>query len=455
MDSVTFTPIGAGTDIGANCYLLSCDGHQILLDCGIHPKKEGKEGLPDFSLLQRAPEAVIISHGHIDHCGAVPYLLKRFPSSVCYATQPTVSIMDRMLHNSVSVMNTLALERGIRDYPLYTHPDVDLAIRRIYDMELDSEFALTRKSPVRAQFRHAGHVLGSASVLVRLPGHTVYYTGDICTIDQELVTGLTPLDSSIEVDTLVIESTRAAHVEDYPSSREEGIDRFAQETGAVLRDGGAVLVPAFALGRSQELLNIICRLQRMGRLPEVPVYTSGLGRAIYEVYSRYPDHLRPDATLQPLYQFDRIGDVWERKVARQLIRKPCIIVATSGMMIESTPSAMIAMEMVRHKRHGIFFVGYLDPDTLGYKLLHAKKGDELCFEVSSPPVKVKLENIQQFHFSAHAPREDLLAIIASIKPRHVVFIHGDPEAIEWMWANCNGAYRKFTPSIGQTVALEG
>ena len=112
---VRFTPLGGGREIGANSYLIRVNGHDILLDCGVHPKKEGRGALPDFSLLERAPDAVIVSHGHVDHCGAVPELLKHFPTTVPYATEATVSIMERMLHNSVSVMSTIARERRIKE----------------------------------------------------------------------------------------------------------------------------------------------------------------------------------------------------------------------------------------------------------------------------------------------------------------------------------------------------
>ena len=105
--------MGNGSEIGANSYLVACGSEQVVLDCGLHPKLEGRAALPDLRPLRGDPVAVIVSHGHIDHCGATPYLLKQCPSTECYATQPTLSIMDRMLHNSVAVMGTLALERGI------------------------------------------------------------------------------------------------------------------------------------------------------------------------------------------------------------------------------------------------------------------------------------------------------------------------------------------------------
>lgn len=455
MNKVQFMAIGGGAEIGANSYLITAEDHDVLLDCGIHPKKEGVEALPRFDLLKRSPEAVIVSHAHIDHCGGVPYLLRDHRKTECYATQPTVRIMDRMLHNSVSVMGTLAVERGIPEYPLYSHADVEYVIRRSYGLAFEQEFALTWDSPFRASFHSSGHVLGSASVLLRAPEHTIFYSGDVCLTHQELMAGLRLLDTSEEITTLIIESTRGTHEEGHAITFEGETDRFTLEVSKVLEQGGVVLVPSFALGRTQELLNVIARLQESGYIPSVPVYASGLGRAVYEIYDKYTDYLRPDSTLRPLFEFNRIGDVWDPEVRRDLIGKPAVIVATSGMMVENTPSSMIASELVKHNKHGIFFVGYLDPDTLGYKLLHAKTGDQMGFELKGRPVTIKLENRQSFNFSAHAPREDLCKLIDHIAPKNVVFVHGDPEATAWMAENTNARYRKFIPQIGECIELEG
>lgn len=454
MSDVTFTALGgSGVEIGASCFLISSNGKDIILDSGLHPKKEGKASLPDFSLLRRAPDAVLITHGHVDHSGSLPYLMKHFPGASGYATKPTVQIMDRMLHNSVSVMSMLALERGIREYPLYTHRDADNALRRTYGLRFDREFSPVGDAPVRARFHHAGHVLGSASVLLKLESHTIYYTGDVCAANQYLMRGMDLLDKDVQVDTLIIESTRGAQDESTLRSYGKEIRRFTREIKAVLDGGGVVMVPCFALGRTQEMLNIIDKLQTDGQLPKVQVYASGLGRAVYEIYMRNRQYLRPEAPMSPLEQFKRIGDVWDPKVARDLLREPCIIVATSGMMIENTPSAMIAKEMVKEDRHGIFFVGYLDPDTLGYALLHSEPGQKLAFEPGGKEVPVTLRNIRNFQFSAHAPRQDLLRLIEHIEPRNVVFVHGDEEAVAWMRDNAPAGCTKIAPAIGETVAL--
>ena len=167
LSTLTFTPCGGGREIGANSYLIRVNGHEVLLDCGLHPKKEGTSSLPDLSLLRRAPDSVLISHAHVDHCGAVPELLKQFPSTVPYATQATVRVMDRMLHNSVAVMRAMATERGISEYPLYWHEDVDFAVESVNGMAPGEEFDVVPDGSVSACFQHAGHVLGSASEIGR------------------------------------------------------------------------------------------------------------------------------------------------------------------------------------------------------------------------------------------------------------------------------------------------
>lgn len=454
LGKITFSPIGGGREIGANSYLLGIDGSSVLLDCGLHPKKEGRESLPDFSLLRNAPDAVVISHGHVDHCGALPYFLKLFPGVPAFATDATTGIMDCMLHNSVSVMTAMSRERGIHDYPLYTHEDVGYAHQMLNPQRFDREFSLGVDGDVVVKLHHAGHVLGSASMLLRTDGHTLLYTGDICATDQELMAAMEPHDRLGQVDTLVIESTYGANVEADKLSYRQQVEHFGTALRRVLERGECVLIPAFALGRTQEILNIVARLQDSGQIPSVPVYASGLGRAVYEVYNRFPEYLHPDATLQPLSRFGRVGDVWDRENVQDLLSEPCIIVATSGMMVENTPSALIAEEMVQHRKHGIFFVGYVDPDTLGYRVLHAKKGAVLSFGINRAPVKVVLENIIHFHFSAHAPRRALRALIERIHPKNVIFVHGDPEAIDWMYEETRGECAKFCPMMGETVSVE-
>jgi len=453
-NTISFDVLGGGGEVGASCFQLRINGHHILLDSGTHPKKEGLESLPEFSLLTRAPDAVLISHAHVDHVGSLPYLSKQFQHIKSYATTPTGRIMDRMLHNSVSVMTTIKRERGIEAYPLYQHEDVAYAMRGLHGHEYNEPFDLPLPTPINVSFHPAGHVLGSASILLKTPGHNLFYTADICESDQELMEGFAPHDFDVPIDTLIIEATHGATEESRVQSYEEETVRLGESIAEVIRAGGTVMIPCFALGRMQEILNIVARLQEEGAVPKVPIYASGMGRAIYEIYDRYYEYLSPEAMLRPLDMFGRIGNIWEPSVVQGMLAKPCIIVATSGMMLENTPSALIAEQMVREERHGIFFVGYLDHETLGYKILHGEKGASFTFALGHPPVEKKLDNIKRFHFSAHAPRKALKRVVEKLQPKNVIYVHGDPDALRWMQDNTANGARSHIPTVGQSILLE-
>ncbi|HDP35205.1 MAG TPA: hypothetical protein ENN29_08875, partial [Candidatus Hydrogenedentes bacterium] len=280
------------------------------------------------------------------------------------------------------------------------------------------------------------------------------YTGDISHTRQFLVGGCARPRKGLQVDTLVIESTLGATESETNGSYTEEVYRLADAIRRVLHRGGSVLLPSFALGRTQEMANIIAQLQEEAVIPFTPVYTVGLGRAVYEIYYKFSDYLHPQATLRPLSRFERLGNVWETSVVQDLLRRPSIIIATSGMMTENTPSAMLAQTMVKSSHHGIFFVGYLDPDTLGYKLLHAAPGDVLQFEYDRPGVEIVLEDIARYRFSAHATRSELAAIIERLQPRNIIYVHGDADALEWMRENTGGDANTFAPLVGETVTIE-
>jgi len=453
--SAYFTSLGSVGEVGASAHLIEIGGLSLLLDSGLHPKKEGRASLPDFNHLRRAPDAVLVSHGHHDHCASLPYFLKMFPSTTPFATDGTVAILERMLSNSVSVMEKMRIERGIEDYPLYSRDDVAAAVRKLgRGIPMGREFSVRPGKDVTVCFSPAGHVLGAACTRITTPGHSVLYTGDICVIDQELMPGIKLPPEARDVDTLIIESTYGANDVAHEIEYKNEVARFAEACTRVINREGVVLIPSFALGRTQEVLNMISRLQHRGKIPDVPVYASGLGRAIYEVYQRFHHELKRNVIMTPIENFYSVGDVWDPKVVRALIAEPCIIVATSGMMVENTPSAMIAERLVLDKKHGIFFVGYCDPETLGYKVREAKTGDRLTFRVGGSPQPIVCEDREWFYFSAHAHREDLCKVIDQVNSKNIIFVHGDPPAVEWMMHNAGNGRKKFSPRIGQSIELK-
>ncbi len=429
-----FTALGGCSEVGANAYHLEIDGTGILLDAGIHPKKYGLESLPQIEVVRdKKIDAILISHCHIDHLGALPVILKYFPTPRVFMTLPSLPISMRMLHNTVTVMERIKEEKGIEEYPFYTHEDIDLAAPLFHPIDYETPFGIPGNhgrgnSPVEVEFLDAGHILGSSGILIRSSEGKVFYTGDTCRHDQTVIKGaIYPKET---VETLILENTLCASVDAERKRRGGEILRLAAEIRKVAARGGSVLIPTFALGRTQEILAILDQLKRRNRIPDVPILVGGMGRVFSKIYDRFSSQTR---RKDPELLFKEIAT---RKISpktpltEKLVRKPCIVVATSGMLSEKTPANRLAQTMVEDAKHGIFFVGYLDEDTPGAQLLHAAPGKEVVLDSGEPP-RPKNCDVLSFRFSAHSHRGEILQLIERLAPRRVILVHGDPGAIGW------------------------
>ena len=172
-----FTNLTGRNEIGANCYLVEGERRRLLLDCGSHPRIEGLGGLPRLELLGgRAPDAVIISHGHLDHLGSLPVLDERCPGSAVFMSHGTAAIADRALHNSASVMIRQRAELDLPEYPLFTHGQVDRLMERVRVLPVGRSVEV---AGLEVALHEAGHVQGAVGVWVEMDGKSVFYTGDV------------------------------------------------------------------------------------------------------------------------------------------------------------------------------------------------------------------------------------------------------------------------------------
>src|SRR5689334_11765131 len=202
------------TDIGASAWFVHFEGHGLLMDSGMHPKHEGRAGVPLFKSIQNEDvDAIAISHCHHDHVGTLPVALRHFPKAHVLLPEQSYFIIERVLHNSVNVMTRQRDERGITEYPLYTHDEVDDIAPVFqgfkYNREIDwAAFHKTRaglRSPT-LEFYDAGHALGSAGMMVRGRKETLFYTGDVSFGDQTILKGARFED--VKADVLIMETTR-------------------------------------------------------------------------------------------------------------------------------------------------------------------------------------------------------------------------------------------------------
>jgi Cft2 family RNA processing exonuclease len=424
------------TNIGASAWFVEIDGCRLLMDAGVHPRIEGRGGLPIFSAIANEDvDAIAISHCHHDHVGALPLAVRHFRRAHVFMTDLSYFLVERVLHNSVNVMTRQREELGIQEYPLYTHIEVDdiapifQALKCNREIEWAS-FEKTRKGSVSPtlEFFDAGHALGAAGLMVRGQHQTLFYTGDVCFHDQTILKAARFED--IKADVLIMETTRGAREPKPGFTRAAEIDRLALAITNALERGGSVMIPVFALGRTQEILAVLACLMREGKLRRQSIYIGGLGRVFTEIYdleahrtNRHLTNLRLTEALD-LVVLDKNATESMRLNSRR------IFVITAGMMTEATPAHDVAVRMVGDEKHAIFFVGYADPESPGGRLKAAKHGETFVFSTKAGQLTKNCE-VDDFDLSAHAHREELLEFVGQVSPHTVFLGHGDAPARQW------------------------
>ncbi|MGB5893015.1 MAG: MBL fold metallo-hydrolase [Ignavibacteriaceae bacterium] len=453
---ITFLPLGGADEIGANCYYLNINGTGIILDCGMHPKKVELEALPKFELLKDKPlDYVLISHAHQDHLNALPFLVKVFPHIKIVTTPQTRAIAELTLHNTISILG-----RQIKDesFTIYSHDEVDLLIKTIDYKAYGEEFNITGlkaaiDSDIKAEFFDAGHVLGSAGILINNCDSKIFYTGDINLSSQSLMKGavLPP----IKVNTLILECTYGVTDSSTLNSWEDEVNLLVSSLNKILNSGGSVLIPVFSFGKMQEILAVIFHQTKTGKLTTADIYTGGIGKKINRIYdyNRYAANINEDDLI--LHDIPQ-NNIYEINSTEELFKYPSIILASSGMMVENTLSYTLAKRWFSQKDSAIFTVGYMDDETSGYIVANSKKGDKIKLTEAEKEIEVKCE-INNFKFSAHSKREELLEIVNRLNPDNVVLVHGDKEAINWVGASIikfQKGKKVYSAAVGKKISFD-
>ena len=424
-------------EIGANSYYLETGGQRLVLDSGMHPKFEGEEALPNMNALgSRRLDAIIISHSHQDHIGTLPVLMRRQPQARVFMTEPTTDVGDALLHNSVNVMTRQREDMGTTLYPLFTHREIDRVSERWQSCALRQTYTLAgERVPPNSrettfEFFDAGHVLGSTGILVRTGGRTLFYTGDVNFDDQTIAQAAVFPEEKIDI--LIMECTRGDTPVPPTWSRASEEQRFARALENAFTRGGCVLIPVFALGKTQEVLAMLYKLRREKGL-DFPIYIGGLSSKITEIYDRRAQMGRRQ--LPRLQLLDELRPfVLNAETIHDARTKPGYVYAlSSGMMMPKTLSNILAQRIVDQPRHSIFFVGYADPESAAGILRNAVPDEQVTIDPEQPPQRVHC-HIEQFQFSAHASRESLIAFAERLAPKKILLVHGDPPAVEWIRA---------------------
>jgi Cft2 family RNA processing exonuclease len=425
---IKFLPLGAANEIGASCFYLNIFGTGVILDCGMHPQKKGLEALPDFNLLEKEPlDFVIISHAHQDHLSALPFLIKKYPYLKVFTTPQTRALAELVLHDSISILK----KQNSDEIEIYSHEEIDLLIQSIEYKSYDEEFVLCGYNGIQeinVTFYDAGHVLGSAGILLKTKNHSLFYSGDINLSDQALLKKA-ELPKG-EIDTLILESTYGSTDSSKVPEWNMEAQRFAAEANKILDKGGSILIPAFSLGKTQELLVTISKLIERGKMPAVDIYTGGIATKISRIYdyNRYVVHMNSnDVEISSIPQ----KNLFDIENLNAFFKSSSIVIASSGMMIEGTASFNLGLKWISQPKSAIFSVGYMEESTPGYKFANAVKGEVLKLSDYEKDKIVRC-TIKKFRFPSHARREQLLETVQLLNPQKIILVHGNPDSIDWL-----------------------
>lgn len=449
------------TDIGASAWFVELEGHRILLDAGMHPKREGSDGLPLYKVIsQEELDAIAISHCHHDHVGSLPVAARYFPKAHVLMAEQSYFIIERVLHNSVNVMTRQRDELGIKEYPLYTHDQVDDIAPLFQSFRYNREVEWAAYHKTRAglrsptlEFFDAGHTLGSAGIMLRGQKETMFYTGDVCFHDQTILRAARFQD--VKADVLIMETTRGNRAVPKGVTRATEVERLTAAIHQALKRKGCVMIPSFALGRTQEILALLALLMQEGKLKPQPIYIGGLGRVFTEIYDLEAHRTHRQHTNLQLREALNLIVLEPGQSQKMKLSGGRIFVITSGMMSENTAAHDLAVRMAGDERQSIFFVGYADPGTPGGRLKASKPGETFVFSPSAGRVTRHCD-MQEFDLTAHANRGDLLDFVGQVSPRAILLGHGDDDSRRWFEDQIRARHPKIQiiqPQVGKSVSV--
>lgn len=431
---------GAAGEVTGSCYLLETNGVRLLVDCGMFQGGSEADGKnrTRFAFDPATLDFVLLTHAHIDHSGLLPRLVAAGYRGPVYATAATCDLLEVMLIDSAHIQEKenewrqKSKTRGAGKPPLYTVNDVNRTLRQLKPVEYASE--LRPHADVRCVFRDAGHIIGAAIIELWIKEgartRKIVFSGDIGQPGHPLVRDPAPI---AEAEVLIVEST-------YGNRRHKTMDDTLAElehaiTDTLTRKKGNVIIPAFAVGRTQEIIYLLVELHRQGRLPEMDIYIdSPMATKATEITAKHWALLDQDAATllqwlkkrhgQPRIHF--VQDVLE-STNLQRIKQGAVIISASGMCN--------AGRIKHHLRHNLgrrestlLIVGFQAAGTLGRRIVDGAR----TVRIFGIPVPVRADVYTIGGLSAHADQAALLGWLGHFKraPQHTFVVHGEPAAAE-------------------------
>ncbi len=456
----TLSMLGAVRTVTGSKFLLEHGGDSVLFDCGLFQggRELRQRNWEDAPIGLRGLDAIVLSHAHLDHCGYLPRLVAHGYRGPVHVTEDTARLMAvvlpdsaRLLEEEAEYANRAGYSRHDPALPLYTEEDAFAALQLCVPHPFDVDVDITEGTSVR--FQPAGHILGSATMLTRLtsPDTSIRFSGDLGRSNHPLLVPPAPIG---DVDWLVVESTYGNRNHD----DHDPAERLADVIERTIRRGGRVIIPAFAVDRTEVILYHLAALARSGRLPHVPVYVdSPMALSALRVYrdaiERGAHDLRADVP-DDVFDVPHLSEVYDTDGSKAISAgsDPAIIIAGSGMATGGRVIHHLA-KFLPDSRNTVVLVGFQATGTRGWQLLNGVQ--EL--KIHGRYVRVRAEICDLTGFSVHADADALIDWVRTSdrEPHGIFVVHGEEEASKALAHNIHDQldWSAVVPRDGERLSL--
>jgi metallo-beta-lactamase family protein len=451
---MNLTFLGAAGTVTGSKYLVNHEGHQVLVDCGLfqgykHLREMNWEA---FGFDPVRLDAVVLSHAHLDHSGALPLLMRRGFRGAIFATPGTIDLCQILLPDSgrlqeeeADYLNRHHASKHKPALPLYSEEDARHALRYLQPLPFNDKTDVV--PGIEACLRPAGHILGASSVYLRAGGRTILFSGDVGRPDDLI---MRPPSAVEDADYMVVESTYGDRLHE-PLDNEALLGDIINRTTA---RGGSLVMPAFAVGRAQTLLFILSRLKARRAIPDVPVFLdSPMAIDMTEIYHRHrPEHRLTPEECKALCRVAKMVRTSDESRALNAMHYPAVIISASGMATGGRVLHHIRRLAPDH-RNTIVLAGYQAGGTRGARLAAGEK----TIRIFGEEVAVNAEIAALHGMSAHADAAQLVEWMGSARraPQKVFLTHGEPGPADTLRQRIQKAlgWNASVARMGQTVEL--
>ena len=456
----TLTFLGAAGTVTGSKFLVQSGDRAILIEAGMF---QGEKELRDlnwaeFPVPPKRITDVLITHAHMDHVGYLPVLVRQGFAGTVWATPATIRLSEIVLRDAGYLNERDAEHANDRGYsrhtpalPLYDSADVERTLPLFSPIDYDTELDLGED--IVARYVRAGHILGSASIHLRVGGRSILVSGDVGRHDHPV---LRSRDTPPGATTVLIESTYGDR--EHPEPEGPGHEALADLIRRTVKRGGSVLVPAFAVDRTEVVLKTLTEMQADGRIPQVPIFVnSPMALAALAVYRdpAFRDELRPDLDPEHFVDLPNLREVHTTEESMKLNtpKVPCLIISSSGMATGGRVLHHLEHMLPDH-RHAVVLVGYQAVGTRGRALIEGVGQ----LKMHGRYVPVRAEVMQDNEFSVHGDRSDLLDWLAALTPppTTVFTVHGNADVAASFGRRISEQLGclSIVPTLGETVRID-